>query len=64
VRQHALDSRAETRNYAGHADWVYALAYHDGLKRLATGGYDGEVRVWNVADGAPLATFKTAPGLK
>ncbi|MBX7071937.1 MAG: hypothetical protein K1X71_02210 [Pirellulales bacterium] len=64
VRQHALDSRAETRNYAGHADWVYALAYHDGLKRLATGGYDGEVRVWNVADGAPIATFKAAPGLK
>jgi WD40 repeat protein len=54
--------RSQTRQFAGHADWIYALAYHDGSKRLATGGYDGEVRIWNSEDGMSLVTFKAAPG--
>ncbi len=56
--------RSQTRQFAGHADWIYTLAYHDGSKRLATGSYDGEVRIWNTEDGASLLTFKAAPGLK
>ncbi|MGD9647412.1 MAG: c-type cytochrome domain-containing protein [Pirellulales bacterium] len=61
ARQHGLEKRNEVRVFSGHNDWVYALAYHDGSKRLATGSYDGEVRVWNVADGALIAAFKAAP---
>lgn len=64
VRQHAADSRAEVRKYDGHADWVYAITYNDPTKRLATGSYDGEVRVWNTADGTLVSAFKAAPGLK
>ena len=61
ARQHGLEQRNEVRVFSGHTDWVYALAYHDGTKRLATGSYDGEVRVWNVADGALIVAFKAAP---
>ena len=61
ARQHGLEQRNEVRVFSGHTDWVYALAYHDGTKRLATGSYDGEVRVWNVVDGALIVAFKAAP---
>lgn len=61
ARQHGLEQRNEVRVFSGHTDWVYALDYHDGTKRLATGSYDGEVRVWNVVDGALVVAFKAAP---
>jgi hypothetical protein len=56
------DKRNQLRSLTGHADWIYSLAYHDAAKRLATGSYDGEVRVWNSEDGAVVASFKAAPG--
>jgi hypothetical protein len=62
VRQHAADTRKEVRTFAGHGDWVYTIAYHEPTKRLASGSYDGEVRVWNVADGSLVTAFKAAPG--
>jgi WD40 repeat protein/mono/diheme cytochrome c family protein len=54
--------RNQIKAFAGHADWIYALSYHDGSKRLATGGYDGEVKVWNIDDGKQVIGFKAAPG--
>lgn len=63
ARQFEAAERKPVRSYDGHADWVYTLSYNDGAKRLATGSYDGEVRVWNVADGALIVAFKAAPGL-
>lgn len=62
ARQFDLATRKQVRAYAGHADWVLATAYHDGAKRLVTGTFDGEVRVWNTADGKQLLTFLAAPG--
>ncbi|MBX7166262.1 MAG: hypothetical protein K1X74_07920 [Pirellulales bacterium] len=61
VRQHKADDRAEVRVFAGHADWVYCLSYNEATKRLASGGYDGEVRVWNADDGALIVAFKAVP---
>jgi tricorn protease-like protein len=46
----------------GHKDWVYTLAFAKDGARLASGGWDGEVRVWNVADGALVGAFVAAPG--
>ncbi|HVU90122.1 MAG TPA: c-type cytochrome domain-containing protein [Pirellulales bacterium] len=63
ARQFEAGERKHVRNYEGHADWVYSLSYNDATKRLATGSFDGEVRVWNAADGALIASFKAAPGL-
>ena len=62
ARQHKTADRAQVRVFSGHADWIYSLAYNEATQRLATGSFDGEVRVWNLADGAQVAAFKAAPG--
>ena len=43
-------------------DWVYALAIHAPTHRLAVGGYDGKITVWNMEDGKQVAQFSAAPG--
>jgi dipeptidyl aminopeptidase/acylaminoacyl peptidase len=48
----------------GHADWVYAVALSADGKTLASGSWDGEVRLWDFADGKPVRTILAAPGLK
>ncbi len=62
ARQFNLKSHAQVRAYSGHQDWVLSTAYHDATQRLATGSFDGEVRIWNTADGASVITFFAAPG--
>lgn len=64
VRQYDRKSRKEIRKYSGHGDWVISSSFHDASGRLATGGFNGEIRVWNIADGKQVATFVAAPGLK
>ncbi|MEK6238003.1 MAG: WD40 repeat domain-containing protein, partial [Planctomycetales bacterium] len=62
VRLHAVEKRNQIRSLAGHADWVYSLSYCPSTKRIASGGHDGEIRVWNAEDGKELAKFFAAPG--
>lgn len=62
ARQHALVDRKEQRSYAGGAEWLYALAVNATTKRVAAGGFDGQVRVWSTADGALVKSFLAAPG--
>ncbi len=62
ARQFVAADRKAVRTYSGHADYVYALAVHPETKRLATGGYDGEVRIWNTEDGSQINVFFAAPG--
>jgi chemotaxis protein histidine kinase CheA len=52
------------KTLSGHADWVYSLAFCQATERLATGSFDGEVRLWHVADGKALVKFLAAPGYK
>jgi dipeptidyl aminopeptidase/acylaminoacyl peptidase len=52
------------RKLQGHNDWIYALAIsHDG-KTVASGSWDGEVKLWNLADGKLVRTIVAAPGYK
>lgn len=64
VRLHKLgDKKAElVRTFTGHRDVVYALAYHEPTKRLASGSFDGEVRMWDAESGNSITNFVAAPG--
>ncbi len=64
ARQHNLTNGQMVKQFGPHADWVYAVAYHAGSKRVASGSHDGEVRLWNAEDGKELLKFIAAPGYK
>ena len=62
VRQFEAASHKQLKSLTGHKDWTLSVAYHEATKRIASGGFDGEVRVWNAEDGKPVTTFFAAPG--
>ena len=62
VRQFDAKSHKQVRRFEGHGDWVLSSAYSGTTKKLATGSFDGEVRIWNMADGKLLTRFIAAPG--
>jgi mono/diheme cytochrome c family protein/DNA-binding beta-propeller fold protein YncE len=66
VRRFAIDGKKTevTKSFSGHKDVLYALALHEPTKRLATGSYDGEVRVWNAETGELVTAFVAAPGFR
>jgi tricorn protease-like protein len=49
---------------SGHNDWVYSIALSPDGKTLASGSWEGEIRLWNLADGKPIRTILAAPGYK
>ncbi len=57
-------SGTSIRKLTGHQDWVYSLAISRDGKTIASGSWDGDVRLWNLADGKPLRNFFAAPGYK
>lgn len=62
VRQYSQEKRELVRAYPKAPEWVYCVAVDGKNRRLAAGCYNGEVRVWNTADGAAVSTFVAAPG--
>ena len=64
LRQFDAKTHGQIRSFDGATDAVLSAAFHDGTKRVAGGEFNGEIRVWNVADGNLIATFIAAPGLK
>ena len=62
VREHDLEKKSVVRTFEGARDAVHALAWHAPSQRLAAGAHDGEVLVWNSADGKLLLKFLAAPG--
>ena len=61
VRQFDLASRALVRTYSGHTDWVFALDVEASGAHLATGSYDGEIRIWDVNTGALVTRLRNQP---
>ena len=62
VRMYQLENHKLLRSYPGHSDWVYALAFDPKTQRLASGSFDGQVRVWNPEIEQPTCVFTAAPG--
>jgi len=63
AREHKLDG-SQVRVFQGHKDWVYAVAFNPATKKLATGSWEGEVRIWNAEDAKGMLEFVAAPGYK
>ena len=51
------------RSYTGNADWALAAAFHPETKRVVSGAFNGDVKIWNAEDGAEIASFVAAPGI-
>jgi WD40 repeat protein len=64
VRLWNSENGKPVRTLRGFSDWVYALALSPDGKRIAAGAWNGEVRIWNLADGSLLRTFNASPGLQ
>ena len=63
-RRHKIDNGQSLKTYSGHSDWIYSLARHAGSKRIATGSYDGVIKVWNEDEAKVLTEWIAAPGLQ
>ncbi|MBP3958083.1 PQQ-binding-like beta-propeller repeat protein [Gemmata sp. G18] len=62
LREHDIASGKLVREYPKHNDWIFAVATHSGAGRVATGGFDGTVRVWDTKTGNAITSFVAAPG--
>jgi len=61
VHQNKAADGAEIRKLTGHNDWVYTLSANIGRKLIASGSYDGEIRLWNSEDGTMTTSFIAVP---
>lgn len=61
AREHDLGNGKIVRTFEGHKDWVYTLCYNEDKQLIATGSYDGEVRIWNSTDGSVKTSFIAIP---
>lgn len=61
LKQFDLATLKEVRAFKGHTDWIFVLDYDAPRHRVATGSYNGEVRVWDTQTGECVTTFRAQP---
>jgi WD40 repeat protein/mono/diheme cytochrome c family protein len=64
VRQFKRADGGQAKQFNGMTDAALCVSYNAATNRVAAGGFDGRVIVWNVADGMPVSNFIAAPGYK
>ncbi|MBX3746763.1 MAG: hypothetical protein KF833_15750 [Verrucomicrobiae bacterium] len=57
-----LASGARVREFGGHSDILYDAEFSPDQTLVATGGYDREIRLWQVSDGALIRTLAVHQG--
>jgi WD40 repeat protein len=63
VRIFNADNFAPVRTLTGFTDHVYAVAVSPDGNLVAAGAFNGEVKVWKMADGVLVKGFNASPGL-
>ncbi len=53
---------AAIKTLTGHTDWVFAVALSPDGSLVASGSWNGEVRVWKTSDGSLVQSFNASPG--
>ena len=61
VRQFEVKENKEVHQFKGHSDWPLSVDFHAGTDRIASGGYDGEVRIWAPDQTDAVVSFTAAP---
>lgn len=62
VKLWTADGAGSTKTLPGHNDWVYAVAISPDGGLVASGAWNGEVRIWKTSDGAVAQSFNASPG--
>jgi len=62
-----LSNNTVAQEYKGHSDWVLTACFQptttgdDNPRYIASGSFDGEVRIWNIADAAIVRQWIAKP---
>lgn len=62
IRLYKAKEGDQVREFPGATDWCLSVALHEATGRVAAGTFDGEIRLWQLADAKPLLNFFAAPG--
>ncbi|HEV8544500.1 MAG TPA: c-type cytochrome domain-containing protein [Verrucomicrobiae bacterium] len=64
VREYSVSEHRLVRTFSGQNDAVYSLAFYEPAGLLASGSYDGTIKIWRISNGEVVHSFIAAPGFQ
>ena len=61
LQQIGLSDSQIVRTYEGHSDWVLSVALNTKGTQIASGGFNGEICLWNTEDGSLIQSWLAKP---
>lgn len=61
LQQVELATSKMVRKQDGHSGWITSVASHTASGRVASGGLDGEIRLWKLEDGSAIGNWIGKP---